>query len=71
MMETFSQTSYEPYNRHTYRLHLNSGKVLNFEDWEDAQAYWFTYNQVPDYLGFFEVLDKPKSKEKVKTKGFG
>jgi hypothetical protein len=44
---------------------------LNFEDWEDAQVYWFTYNQVPDYLGYFEVLDKPKSKEKVKSKGFG
>jgi hypothetical protein len=68
-METFSQTSYEPYNRHKYRLYLKNGKVLNFDDWGDVQAYWFTYNQVPDYLDLIEVLDKPK--EKVKTKGFG
>ena len=70
-METFSQTSYEPYDRHTYRLYLKSKNVLNFNSWEDAQAYWFTYNQVPDYLDYFEVLDKPKTKDKVKTKGFG
>jgi hypothetical protein len=68
-METFSQTSYEPYNRHTYCLHLKNNKVLNFDNWEEAQAYWFTFNQVPDYLDFFEVLDIPKTK--VKNKGFG
>lgn len=68
-METFSQTSYEPYNRHNYRLRLKSGKVLNFDDYENVQAYWFTYNQVPDYLDLIEVLDKDK--EKVKSKGFG
>ena len=69
MMETFSQTSYEPYNRHNYRLRLKSGKILNFDHYEDVQAYWFTYNQVPDYLDLIEVLDKPK--EKVKSRGFG
>ena len=68
MMETFSQTSNEPYNRHNYRLHLKSGKILNFDDYENVQAYWLTYNQVPDYLDLIEVLDKPK--EKVKSKGF-
>jgi len=68
-METFSQTSNEPYDRHNYRLYLNNGKVLNFDDYEQLQAYWFTYSQVPDYLNVIEVLDKPK--EKVKSKGFG
>jgi hypothetical protein len=68
MDKTFTQTSHEPYDRHNYRLYLQNGKVMNFDNWEDAQVYWFTYNQVPDYLDFFEVLDKPK--EKVKSKGF-
>jgi len=70
-METFSQTSHEPYNRHNYRLYLKSGKVLNFEDYDEAQAYWFNYSQVPDYLDLIEVIDKPKSKEKIKSRGFG
>lgn len=68
-MKTFTQTSHEPYDRHRYRLYLKNGKVLNFDNWEDAQVYWFTYSQVPDYLDVIEVLDKPK--EKVKSKGFG
>ena len=68
-METFSQTSHEPYNRHIYRLHLCDKKTIDFDDYETAQAYWFNLNQVPDYLNYFEVLDKPKAK--VKTKGFG
>ena len=66
-METFSQTSHEPYNRHIYRLHLCDKKTIDFDDYETAQAYWFNLNQVPDYLKYFEVLDKPKSK----SKGFG
>jgi len=67
-METFTQTSHEPYNRHHYRLYLKNGKNIIFEDYEEAQAYWFTYSQVPDYLDVIEVIDKPK--EKVKSKGF-
>jgi hypothetical protein len=71
MTQTFSQTSNEPYNRHNYRLRLKSGKILNFDDYEDVQAYWFIHSQIPDYLDLIEVLDKQKSKEKVKSKGFG
>jgi len=66
-MKTFSQTSHEPYNRHIYRLHLCDKKTIDFDDYETAQAYWFSLNQVPDYLNYFEVLDKPK----IKSKGFG
>jgi hypothetical protein len=69
MMETFSQTSHEPYDRHHYKLYLKNGKVLKFDDYEEAQAYWFNYSQVPDYLDVIEVIDKPK--EKVNSKGFG
>jgi hypothetical protein len=68
-MEIFAQTSNEPYDRHNYRLYLKNGNTLNFDNYEEAQAYWFNYSQVPDYLDLIEVLDKRK--EKVKSKGFG
>ena len=69
MIQTFTQTSHEPYNRHHYRLYLKSGKNITFENYEEAQVYWFSHHQVPDYLDVIEVLDKPK--KKVKSKGFG
>lgn len=65
---SFTCTSDLPYDRHTYRLHLKNGKFINFEHYEEVQAYWFTHNQIPEYLNVVEVLDKRK--EKVKTKGF-
>lgn len=68
-MEIFSQTSHKPYDRHIYRLHLCDKGKIDFDDYETAQEYWFNRNRVPDYLNYFEVLDKPKAK--VKTKGFG
>jgi len=68
-MKIFAQTSNEPYDRHNYRLYLKNGNVLNFDNYEEAQSYWFNYSQVPDYLDLIEVLDKRK--EKVKSKGFG
>ena len=63
-MKTFSQTSHKPYDRHIYRLHLCDERTIDFDDYETAQAHWFSLNQVPDYLKYFEVLDKPKSKSK-------
>lgn len=60
-----------PYDRHNYELVLKNGKTVFFDDWTDAQGYWFAHNQIPDYLDFINVLDKSKRKEKVKTKGFG
>ena len=67
-MKTFTQTSHEPYDRHTYRLYLHNKKVLNFDDYQELQSYWFSHNQIPDYLNVIEVLDKPKKRSQ--TKGF-
>jgi hypothetical protein len=67
-LSKFTCTSDKPYDRHTYRVYLKSEKFLNFEHYEEVQAYWFTHNQIPDYLDVIEVLDK--SKKKVKSKGF-
>lgn len=70
-MEIFEQTSDLPYDRHSYSIVLKNEKVINFENWEDVSSYWFTYREVPNYLDYIVVNSKKKSKEKVKSKGFG
>ena len=57
-MKTFSQTSHKPYDRHTYRLHLCDERTIDFDDYENAQAHWFSLNQVPDYLNYFEEIGR-------------
>ena len=37
----FTQTSDEPYDRHTYELVLPSGKILVFQDYEHLRSIWF------------------------------
>lgn len=71
MNETFNCTSTEPYDRHQYELVFKNGKKVFFDNWEDCQVFWFQNSQVPDFLDVVNVLDKPKSKEKQKTGGFG
>lgn len=70
-MEVFSQTSDAPYDRHTYSVALKTGEVVNFDNWEAVQVFWFTHNQIPDYLDYVIVHDKKKGKEIVKPRGFG
>lgn len=66
MTETFKCTSDAPYDRHNYEVVLKNGKKVFFNDWEDAQGYWFTNSQIPDFLDFIIVKDK----KKIKSKGF-
>lgn len=65
-MKTFAQTSASPYTRHTYRLHLASldtaQRTIDFDDYQLAQSHWFSTCQLPHYLDYIEVLDKPPSK---------
>jgi len=66
MTVTFSQTSYDPYDRHDYEMILANGKKIKFDNWEDTQRYWWSNNQIPDYLDYIIVKDK----QKIKSKGF-
>ena len=70
MEKVFKQTSDEPYDRHTYSIALKSGELVNFDDWEAVQVFWFTHAQIPDFLDCIIVHDKKKGKEKVKPRGF-
>ena len=50
----FTETSTKPYDRHTYKLHLKSGKAIVVEDYELLRVIWFQYNA---YAESVEVLD--------------
>lgn len=65
LSEFFQQTSDAPYDRHNYEIVLKTGKTVFFDDWTDAQGYWFIHNQIPDYLDYVNVLDKSKKKSKA------
>ena len=66
MTQTFTCTSADPYDRHDYEIFLKSKKKLLFDNWEDVQRYWYSNNQMIDYLDVIIVKDK----KKVKSKGF-
>lgn len=65
-MKTFAQTSNTPYNRHTYRLHLQGldarQRTIDFDDYQLVQSHWFSTCRLPHYLDYIEVLDRPLSK---------
>jgi hypothetical protein len=65
-METFTQTSNDPYLRHDYKVVFTNGKSVIFDNYEDVQRIWF---QTPhQLLGHVEVLDHKEPK--TKSKGF-
>jgi hypothetical protein len=59
-MKTFRQTSDEPYDRHDYKLVLENGKSLIFDDYEILRHYWM--NTDTNQLSHVEVLDKTTKK---------
>lgn len=67
MTKNFTQTSDLLYDRHNYKLFFKNGKTMEFDNWEDAQVYWFQWTSTGQ-LDLFEVLDKKKPK--TKSKGF-
>jgi len=66
VLTNFSCTSDAPYDRHTYEIILKNNKKVFFDNWEDAQVYWWQHYQIPDFLNVVIVKDK----KKVKSKGF-
>ena len=67
VLSSFSCTSDAPYDRHTYEIILKNDTKVIFDNWEDAQVYWWQHCQIPDFLDLINVIDKKKSK----SKGFG
>jgi hypothetical protein len=59
-METFKQTSDEPYVRHDYKLVYEDGKEFVFDNYEDVQRIWFQNDG--NFLSHIEVLDKKQPK---------
>ena len=58
----FKQTSYEPYDRHHYRIICQDNSFV-VKSWDEVQEYW--WNRRGFNPPVIEVIDKPK-----KSKGF-
>jgi len=59
-METFKQTSDEPYLRHHYKLVYSNGQSVVFDNYTDVQMSWF---QTPsEFVSHIEVLDIKEKK---------
>ena len=67
VLNRFSCTSDDPYDRHNYEIVLKNEKNVIFDNWEDTQVYWWQHCQIPDFLDFVIVKDK----QKINKKGFG
>lgn len=63
-MEIFQQTSYDPYDKHTYKVYLCNGKFKHFDYYEDAKDFWFSNVRKTNYLNYITVEDKLIKKEK-------
>jgi hypothetical protein len=63
-MEIFQQTSYGPYDRHTYKVYLCNGKSKHFDYYEDAKDFWFSNVRKTNYLNYIVVEDKSIKKQK-------
>ena len=62
-LNSFTQTSNEPYLRHDYKIHFINKKSEVFDNYEDVKRTWF---QTPsELLDYVEVLD-----HREKAKGF-
>lgn len=55
----FEQSSYDSYDRHSYKIVSKTNESVVVEDWETAQLTWF---QKSAFLSHIEVLDKRESK---------
>ena len=63
-METFTQTSNEPYDRHHYKIVFEDDDWITVETYQDVHTVWHQFQGA----SHVEVLDiKPKKK---KGKGF-
>lgn len=65
MTVTFTQTSYSPYDKHYYVLHLTGGGTSVWDDYEELRDHWFL--NAGWGMSCIEVKDRKQAK---KTKGF-
>ena len=54
----FSQSCYKPYDRHKYKLFLESGKVEVYEYYDELMSRWFS----TPYCKYVEVIDRKKKR---------
>ena len=65
-METFTETSSEPYDRHHYRVWLRDGTYMDCEDFDDAKELWRVMHPKPITI----EVTQPKGRAKGRATGF-
>jgi hypothetical protein len=63
-LKTFTQTSFESYDRHYYVLHLTGGGHSIWDDYEELRDHWFLNSGWG--MSHIEVKDR----KPLKSKGF-
>ena len=53
-LRPFKLSCNKPYDRHSYRVTLKTGKKLEFEDYEMMRYYWY---QMRDDVDHVDVID--------------
>jgi len=65
-IEWFEQTSYEPYDRHQYKLEFDDGRSIVIDSYEELRAIWFEHIRNWNNVTVSVIDRKQKS-----SKGFG
>ena len=52
--ETFTTYCDKHYDRHSYKIVMNNGKCIAFDDYRTATYHWYQYK---DHASHIEVLD--------------
>jgi len=65
----FEQSSYEPYDRHHYKVVIDGNRSLVFEDYDQMRSAWFEHLRNWENC-IVEVIDA-KKESRSSTKGFG
>ena len=53
----FEQSSYEPYDRHNYKVVAKNGDAITVDSYDLAREIWWNKNTVITPLSHIEVLD--------------
>ena len=65
----FEQSSYEPYDRHHYKVVIDDNHTVVFEDYDEMRSAWFQHLRNWKNC-IVEVIDA-KKESRTSTKGFG
>ena len=61
----FKQTSYEPYDRHHYKIVSKHYATFIVESWDEVQEWWWNHCNMINFDARIEVLDEREHQKKL------